>query len=382
MSTQSDPSTGRSAGSILARGRYSDAKTAGSAAVELRLDHRGLLIDRIPGLGETLVWPYGALKTDTPISRKADEAIVTYSHMPGATVYVDDATFVTALTRAAPHLTTASHRWQWFKPLLAASAVISMIGAGMWFAGLKPARTLARLMPESARSAFGKKVVRYVSANRARCVAPDGEAALQKMLARLMPDLGLRSKFNVVTVDWALVNAFAAPGGQIVLTRGLVQAAQSPEEVAGVLGHEIGHGLELHPESGLIRAVGLSAMMDIMLGGSSGTLGSLSGVMIQSSYAREDEHAADVQALRLMREGAISQSGLVDFFKRIASGKITGARDDGGPSAFDLIRTHPRPGERAKYVAATPRYPSRPILRDAEWRALKNICNQTRRAPR
>lgn len=365
-----------------ARGRYSDPKTAGSAAVDLRLDHRGLLIDGVPGLADTLIWPFGALSTDTPVSRNAGEAIVTYSHMPGATLYVDDAAFVDALTHAAPHLTTASHRLKWLKPMIVATAAIGVLGAGMWVSGLKPANTLARLMPESARISFGKKVVRYVSSNRALCVAPEGERALQTMLGRLMPDPAKRGKFHVVTVDWSLVNAFAAPGGQIVLTRGLLRAAQSPEEVAGVLGHEIGHGLELHPESGVIRAVGLSAIMDIMLGGSSGTLGSISGVLIQSSYAREDERAADRHALRLMREGAISQSGLADFFKRIASGKIGGSRDDGGPSAFDLMRSHPRPGERAQYVEATPRYPTRPILRDAEWQALKNICSQKRPLPR
>ena len=57
-------------------------------------------------------------------------------------------------------------------------------------------------------------------------------------------------------IDWALVNAFATPGGQIIMTRGLVQKAGSPDEVAGVLAHEIGHTIELHPEAGLVQGHG------------------------------------------------------------------------------------------------------------------------------
>ena len=52
---------------------------------------------------------------------------------------------------------------------------------------------------------------------------------------------------RVVLLDWRLVNAFAVPGGQIILTRGLVQTAGSPDEVAGVLAHELGHASSCIP---------------------------------------------------------------------------------------------------------------------------------------
>src|SRR5438067_2076542 len=80
---------------------------------------------------------------------------------------------------------------------------------------------------------------------------------------------------SVVLLDWSLVNAFAVPGGQIILTRGLVQRAGASDEVAGVLAHELGHTLELHPEAGIIRALGLSAAMQLALAGSQGTISNI-----------------------------------------------------------------------------------------------------------
>ena len=77
---------------------------------------------------------------------------------------------------------------------------------------------------------------------------------------------------RVALLDWRLVNALAVPGGQIVLTRGLVQTAGSPDEVAGVLAHELGHAIELHPETGIVRAMGLSAAAQLMFAGSAGSV--------------------------------------------------------------------------------------------------------------
>jgi predicted Zn-dependent protease len=362
------------------RGRFSHSRSAGSWIVDLTLDHRGVIIHGAPDETEPLVWPFGALTTHTPISRGAGEVLVGYARMPDTTLYVDDHDFVVRLCDAAPQLTTSSHRWRWLWPSLAATVLIGVVIAIAYFVNAKPARTIAKLMPQSVRQQFGQKVVKYMAGRHQLCVSPQGQAALEKIFNRLLPDAGKRANFKVVAVDWGLVNAFAAPGGRILVTRGLIQSAHSAEEVAGVLAHEIGHGLELHPEAGIVRALGVSTLLDIMMGGSSGTMGSITGYLIQTRYARGDERAADVQALRLMRNSAISQGGLADFFERIGKkqGKNSILNGKGGAgAAFDLIRTHPRPGERAGYVRATAKYPSRPVLRTSEWADLRSICSKT-----
>jgi predicted Zn-dependent protease len=237
---------------------------------------------------------------------------------------------------------------------------------------LNPARTVAGLLPESARDALGDQVIASMTKDRRVCSDAPGRAALDKLAARLSAGAGDGSKFEIIVSDWSLLNAFAAPGEKIVLTRGLLTKAESPDEVAGVLAHEMGHGVERHPETGIVRAIGLSAAIDLMLGGGGGTLANIGVALAQLSYTRQAEHQADVQALRILQGAKISPRGLADFFRRVQALEGTsGAKTKG---AFDILRTHPQTEERLRYVQSSPDYPATPSLSDKEWQALRNIC--------
>ena len=179
---------------------------------------------------------------------------------------------------------------------------------------------------------------------------------------------------RVVLLDWSLVNAFAVPGGQIILTRGLVQRAGSSDEVAGVLAHELGHTLELHPEAGIIRALGLSAAMQLALAGSQGTISNIGLILTQLRYTRIAEREADAHALRMLKGAGISAKGFGDFFERLESKK---PGEEAGKSASELeviLRTHPPTAERIAMVRAQPTYPATPALSADDWRALRDAC--------
>ena len=354
---------------------YSDGTSAKAWPVTVALSDRGIIVDRADG-EDDLVWPFGALKTDTPISRGASEALISYKHMPGARLFVQDAGFTIELTRRARHLTTAAHRWRWAKPVFALAGLIVAGFAIVWALDLQPARTIAGALPDKTRQAVGRNVINHFASRHKACRDEDGRKALDKLLARLLDGIASPDQYSLTVVNWGLVNAFAAPGGQMLLTRGLIRSAKSPEEVAGVLAHEIGHGVELHPETGLVRAIGLSALVELLTGGSSGTLSNLSAMALQNSYVRRDERAADQQALILLQRAGISQQGLADFFTRITKkgkGKKKGLSSVAF-GAFDLLRTHPFPDERAKMVSESPKYPTTPALTAQEWRALRRIC--------
>ncbi len=374
--TPSDTSTSRSW-----PGKFSDGKTARGWPCRVRLDERGIIIARDEGAA--LVWPYGALRTPHPLSRGAQDAVITYTYMPEAQLFVGDAAFVAELGRAAPQLTTRAHRWRWATPLIAAAALVLAGFAVVWALELRPARAIAGLLPEQSRQAVGRNVVTSLAARHTACEAKAGRAALDALMARLLAGVARPDYFKITVLRWGVVNAFAAPGGQMVLTSGLIRAARSPEEVAGVLAHEIGHGVELHPETGLVRAVGLSALVELLTGGSSGTLSNIGALVLRNSYVRGDERAADYQALALLRQAGIAQSGLADFFERI--GRRAGGKHTSGDAsqrrprafgAFDLLRTHPYPEERAEMVRKSASYATRPALTSTQWRALKAICSK------
>src|SRR6185436_4880867 len=163
-------------------------------------------------------------------------------------------------------------------------------------------------------------------------------------------------------------------GGQIILTRGLVQRAGASDEVAGVLAHELGHTLELHPEAGIIRVVGLSAALQLALAGSQGTISNIGLILTQLRYTRIAEREADAHALRMLKGAGISAKGFGDFFERLESNK---PGEEAGKSASELemiLRTHPPTAERIAVVRAQPAYPATPALSADDWRALREAC--------
>ena len=90
------------------------------------------------------------------------------------------------------------------------------------------------------------------------CNGPGGQAALDALVRKI--DQG-KPAVRVHVANIGMVNAVALPGGNIVLFRGLLQEAKSPDEIAGVLGHEIGHVRKRHVVRALMRQAGLSVLL-------------------------------------------------------------------------------------------------------------------------
>ncbi len=209
------------------------------------------------------------------------------------------------------------------------------------------------------------------------CIDPAGVAALTRLTERLSKGASVSPPFDVRVYDWPLMNAFAVPGGEIVLTKGLLDKSQSPDEVAGVLAHEMGHGIELHPEAAIIRGIGLGAALEIMLGGTTGGgLANVGLMLAQLGYSRGAEREADKHGLELLKAAGIAPRGLGDFFTRVM--KMEAEAGDKAPGAFSWLRTHPLPAERLRLVKEQRDYPSTPALDAQSWQDLKGICKKTR----
>ena len=230
-------------------------------------------------------------------------------------------------------------------------------------------------MPQEARAKLGSAVVASMAKNRKVCETPASKAALERLTQRLAAaasDKPLHAR--VVLLDWSLVNAFAVPGGQIILTRGLVQRAGSSDEVAGVLAHELGHTLELHPEAGIIRALGLAAATQLALAGSQGTASNIGLVLTQLRYTRIAEREADAHALRMLKGAGISAKGFGDFFERLEGKKPGEETGKNGSDLTVILQTHPPTADRIAMVRAQPAYPATPALSADDWRALRDAC--------
>ena len=202
------------------------------------------------------------------------------------------------------------------------------------------------------------------------CSTPEGDAALAKLLGKVDP-AEVKVRAGIANID--MVNAVALPGAQVLLFDGLVQQAESPEELAGVLGHEVGHVRERHVMTALLRQFGLS----ILLSGANSGVGDTVFGLAQMGYSRDAEREADDFARARMAESNVSPLGAAGFFERLSD---EAGEDEDSLAITGWIASHPASGERAKAYrdAAKGRKDFPPVLTDAEFEALQSMCEEDR----
>ncbi|KAB2843215.1 MAG: M48 family metallopeptidase [Burkholderiales bacterium] len=162
--------------------------------------------------------------------------------------------------------------------------------------------------------------------------------AVQALARRLEPPS--RFKYRWHLVDRPEVNAFAAPGGVIVVFSGLLRQAQTPEEVAGVLAHEIGHVELRHSLKAAIKDLGFQALLSFALGDLASTLaGDLAAKLTELQFSRDAEAEADRYGLQRLLEASVDPRGLPTFFARLAP-------QEKGLALPAMLSTHPPSKER------------------------------------
>lgn len=193
-------------------------------------------------------------------------------------------------------------------------------------------------------------------------------AAVNEITQRLteqIPDNPYKFEISVVKSD--VVNAFALPGGYIVVFTGLMQKAESGEEVAGVLSHELNHVLKRHGLNRIVKQIGLMAIVTIILGDQQGLIGLMRQVgveLLTLKFGRTQETEADVAGLRLLHRARIDPAGMITFFQRLSE------KEDG---RVEWLSTHPMSAGRAGLLkiemAALPKNTPEPF--SFQWKTVQ-----------
>ena len=127
-----------------------------------------------------------------------------------------------------------------------------------------------------------------------------------------------RHKFQFFVAEDKSVNAFAMPGGYVVVHTGLLQLAASAEEVAGVLAHEVQHIEQRHSLRSIAKSLGFSAAVSLVLG-DAGAAVTLGGELLQLKFSRDHETEADREGLKSLVAAKINPVGMRDFFAKMAA---------------------------------------------------------------
>ena len=273
------------------------------------------------------------------VSCEAPEFLTALRHAgPGSVGTMIDAA-IAARTRRERY----GHVWVWST----LGTLVGLLAGVLWILPRMFASAVDRI-PIDVDKSIGSAAEQSMSLGETVHV-PAADGALGEIIARLRVHArpqGYDYRFRVVRQ--AQVNAFALPGGPIVVFEGLLRRATRADQVAGVLGHEMSHVTLRHGMRGVVRSAGLRMGVAILFG-DTGAIGQLAtGASVDAvlnGYSRDQEREADAEGVRMAAAAGFDPMGMAEFFDIL--------RREPGTQVPGLLRwfsTHPDSGERIANV--------------------------------
>jgi Zn-dependent protease with chaperone function len=251
--------------------------------------------------------------------------------------------------------------------LAAAASIIALV----LFAVPLAADHLTPLVPPAMERHLGDAAelqLKAIFGNKV-CKSTTGQAAFAKLVDALRAPAGLDATVASQVLETPIPNAFALPGGRFYLLSGLLDKARDPDEIAGVLAHELGHLKHRDNLREVIHNGGSSFLIGLLFGDvtGAGAMMFASRAVVSASYSREAEQAADSFAIDVMHKLGRPTRPMGELMFR-----VTGKEGDKRPS---ILASHPLSEDRLTRMRAEDRPPSGPaLLSEDEWATLKGIC--------
>ncbi len=351
-----------------------DGRTARRRDVAIHLDAAALRA--VEDGQEVLAWPYDAIRRH---EEPHDALTIGSVDEPMARIEIAGAELRAEIVRRCPRLQAgmAADKAPVGRILLwSAAAAASIVATVIYLVPLAATYAVA-LVPPALERRLGEAVEGRVRAalggsNGAVCAEEEGSRALARLTEALSRAAQLPEPPRVAVLPSRTRNAVALPGGRIFLLDGLLREARTPDEIGGVLAHEIAH---VANRDGLRRAIqvgGTGYLLGLLFGdvGGAGVLVALGQTLVETSYSRGVEAEADAYAARALAALGRPATPLGDLTSRLEE-------REGAMPAF--LRTHPGGASRREALARGPNPTNgAPLLTPDEWAALRGICARTR----
>ena len=289
-----------------------------------------------------------------------------------ARLEVRDAALAAALISRCPdlndnapgrHSVTSIVGWS----LAAAVSIIAMV----WFALPLAADRLAPLVPSALERRIGDAAEGQMGVmfGGKTCNSAAGGFAFNKLMKQISTAAGFDRPVRAAILNTPVPNAFALPGGKVYLFSGLLAKANDPDEIAGVLAHELGHVSHRDNMRNMIYSGGTSFLIGLLFGDvtGSGALIFASRSLFTASYSREAEQRADDFSIEVMHQLGRPTKPMGDLIFRVTGNQ--------GDKTLSILANHPLTEDRLKHLSDENRPASGPpLLSAAEWTALKAVC--------
>ena len=355
-------------------GYYYDGQTSARQRVTVWLAAGGMTIEK--ERGNSVFWPYA--EVTQPHGEYAGEAVRFERGAPlPESVVIEDPSFLPSFQ------TTVAGNYRHFHfPAPLSRRIGLLIGAGilslatiiaviLW--GIPAiADLLSPLVPPSWEVALGKAAVSQLAPHAQRCTNEQLLQQTQAILTRVVSSSRSPYDFHLTIVDGKIFNAFALPGGEIVVMRPLLQGTHTSDELAGVLAHEAQHVLLRHTTRALLRDMSLAMLIGAVFGDISG----ITALAVQAArtlstlhYSREMEEEADKEGLRLLQRAHIHPYGMIRFFETLKE------REE-YVEVPAYLSTHPETERRVTKLRAMLQEPTdfQAVTTEEGWTKTRNLC--------
>jgi Zn-dependent protease with chaperone function len=324
--------------------RFHDGRSARPQAVELQIDGTGLVL-RGEGFERRYDWS----------SAQVSERL---RHAPRVIRFIDG-TFCEVTDQAAldASLASAGYRDSWvarsqrrWGPVLGATVLLLATLFGLYRWGLPlAADRVARRIPPALEARVGARARQFVEEQFGPSKLSGSQAdRARRVFDSIVPADG--RDFRLVLRDGGSIgaNAFALPGGTVVVTDQLVELSPDDAALAGVLAHEIGHVESRHLMRQLISGTVVGAVATLLAGDTSSVMVALPAALADLSYSRDMEREADSYAVDLLKRKGVPIGPFADFLLQLQ----TAHRSGGDPGWARYLQTHPDTGDRVAAIRA------------------------------
>jgi Zn-dependent protease with chaperone function len=345
-----------------------------ASGVPARLEFRGDYLRVTPAQGGAQDIPTESLKVSVTGFNEHILQLAWESQGQMHAVTLEDPAAQSALLAAAPegfaptlrrgHATVHYHRRKWNVVLGILAGLVLLVAVGWWQSEAITGWMANRVSLET-EVGIGEQALAQLESEHTLTQEGPAAQAVEQIGARLTQ--GSRYSYRWYVSDDDSVNAFALPGGIVVVNRGMIEAAASPEELAGVLAHEVQHIEHRHTVQQLIHAAGWAAVLAVVLGDVSGITTIVLHQLGNLRNSRKLEAQADAEGMKALARAGIPLEGMPALFKKLRAEQER--RGGEGPA---LLSSHPATDERIaelERLARTLECKCRPI--DMDWPAVQ-----------
>jgi len=322
--------------------QYYDGKSSASRAVRVRAYSSEV---EIVGEDVRASIPLAALKLEPPIA--GTRRILQLAD--GAQLQTADEAAVAALFPKRNVLDILEGRWSY---AIAALALVGIFAGWAVIYGVPlAARVVADSVPLKVEAVLGERTLGALENMGCAPTALDAarQNQLRQAVARLTQGLDDGYPYRLELRNCARIgaNAFAMPGGTLVLTDAMVALAQNDEQLLAVLAHEVGHVRHRHGLRLALQSLGVGALIAALAGDAASVTAlavAVPSVLLQSGYSRAFEEEADTYAFGRLKEIGVAPRHFADLMRRLEASHRRVAGND--QHVLDYLSSHPNTESR------------------------------------